>query len=801
MKKRMISLLLCVVMLMGLLPTSAMAEIITTIDENDQPVGNMQTWTDTETGFQYSYFVYETTEDTIAALYAILSWVEAPENCSATTLTMPDTLPFEAANESTSAQVPVRVINNLFQNAPWPESLTSVTLPSKVEIIDYGFGSSKLTSVTFPENTLKRIGDSAFSDCSLTSVTFPDSLESIGASAFSSSKLQSVTFGSGLKTLGASAFAFCYDLSTVNLTKVTKLTTIPENAFKNCALTSVTIPDCVTAIGEYAFYGQGLKAYGSEFEGTALTSLDLGSGVQAIGAYAFGGNSGLTGTLTLPNSVSTISSGAFSSCGFTDIQWPQNNEYFIEVNGFDDCDSLPGSVVENLPISVITIGERAFALCDSMTEVTIPYSVSTIEKEAFWNSGVSSLTIAPGAGSLAIRKGAFLSCKGLLGKTIDLPARVTQLYSGAFGQIIEGASDPTLTVYIRNANIEFAALDSAELSGPYDYSYCPKGLETYEDSNWVHGADPFGESIKLELHAPANCSAVTDYAEARNGSYFHRKQTSESYYRSVTVQEIAASADPAYHTVTTQPQDGVTFTVKQGGITLGSGAVVTVQAEQGKDVEVTAHKEGYYDRTLVKAGADFTGDWEVSFDSADWIALPANNKLLVNISKDGLTLGSFEGLTLTLKNGGSDVPFTASCPYLVLPENHGLNADDTLTLTVTPDASMQLTGGADTSTLQDGSFTVALKSWGNAAVTATSTPAAPCVVILFDGDNAVSRGTTSNGLFTSDPLPAGTYTAVAYETNDYFGAVGSKTALSALGLTAGDYAEGSVTIADGKPPR
>ena len=142
MKKRMISLLLCVVMLMGLLPTSALAaEIITKIDENDQPVGNMQNWTDAA-GFQYWYFVYATTD----AYYAILSSVTAPADWSADTLTMPDTLPFDAANESTSAQVFIRVIDGLF--ASWPESLTSVTLPSKAEIIDYGFGSSKLTSVT-----------------------------------------------------------------------------------------------------------------------------------------------------------------------------------------------------------------------------------------------------------------------------------------------------------------------------------------------------------------------------------------------------------------------------------------------------------------------------------------------------------------------------------------------------------------------------------------------------------------------------------------------------------------------------
>ena len=102
MKKRIINLLLCAVVLIGLLPTSALAAIITTIGENDQVVKNMQDCTD-ESGFRYLYFVYATT----GAYYAILSQVEAPENCSATTLTMPDTLPFDAANESTSTQVPV----------------------------------------------------------------------------------------------------------------------------------------------------------------------------------------------------------------------------------------------------------------------------------------------------------------------------------------------------------------------------------------------------------------------------------------------------------------------------------------------------------------------------------------------------------------------------------------------------------------------------------------------------------------------------------------------------------------------
>ena len=58
MKKRMISLLLCVVMLIGLLPTSALA--VTFIGENDTPLNESakQCWTDKD-GFSYYYFAFQ----------------------------------------------------------------------------------------------------------------------------------------------------------------------------------------------------------------------------------------------------------------------------------------------------------------------------------------------------------------------------------------------------------------------------------------------------------------------------------------------------------------------------------------------------------------------------------------------------------------------------------------------------------------------------------------------------------------------------------------------------------------------
>ena len=721
MKKRMISLLLCVVMLIGLLPTSALA--VTIIGENDTPLNESakQCWTDKD-GFSYYYFAFQEEAEDPESRYAVLSSVAAPENSSVTALTMPEALPLSGSDPT---PIPLRVIDDLSRT--WPETLTGVTLPSQ----------------------LKTIGNRAFYYCGLTSVVIPDGVQTIGA-----------------------------------------------QAFYQCALTSVEIPDSVQTIGTQAFFDQGHTVWvgwNTEWEDT-LTSLTLGSGVQAIGEEAFGRNTklNLNGTLALPNNLTSIGKNAFVECGFSSITWPNNSD-FKEIKGFSYCTNLTDDVLKNLPDSVDSIGYEAFTGCTGITELTIPNFVQTIGEQAFKNcTALADLTIRDGV--LTIGYDAFAGCTGLLGKSIEIPASVRTIYSGAFAGIYD-ENDPgakALTVSLLNPTVEFPSGTTGEFGDDYRYGYFEAEDTSHSDKK--SAADPFAQCAKLVLRAPKG-SAAQSYAGAKDGTVFKLGMNLDFWSRSVTFQEIGASTDPVCHTVTTQAADGVTFTVKQDGVTLGSGTVVTVQALAGKDMVVTAHKEGYYDQVLVKRGADFTADWTVELGA--WTALPVSDSLLVNITRDGLPLGSFDWLTLTLKNGDSEVEGCAkSYPYLVLPKDHGLDTSANLTLTVTPDPSMQLSGG--TATLQNGSFTVALKSWGKAAITATSTTYAPCVVILFDGaGNAVSSGITSGGVFTSDPLPAGDYKAVAYETNDYFGAVGSMDALSALGLTSGDYAEGSVTITNG----
>jgi len=78
--------------------------------------------------------------------------------------------------------------------------------------------------------------------------------------------------------------------------------------FQNCyGLTSVTIGNSVTSIGDYAFYGC-----------SGLTSITIPNSVTSIGKYAFYYCSGLT-SVTIPNSVTSIGNGAFDGVDFPTV--------------------------------------------------------------------------------------------------------------------------------------------------------------------------------------------------------------------------------------------------------------------------------------------------------------------------------------------------------------------------------------------------------------------------------------------------------------------------------------------------
>ena len=367
-----------------------------------------------------------------------------------------------------------------------PGAKTSITIPNSVTSIgEEAFsGCSGLTSVTIPTGVTS-IGERAFSGCSgLTSVTIPTGVTSIGSGAFyGCSGLTSVTIPTGVTSIGGSAFNGCSSLTSINVasnnTHYSSIDGVLYNHVQDTliqcpgAKTSITIPNSVTSIEDWAFYGC-----------SSLTSVTIGNSVTYIGRSAFDGCSGLTTlnfnainypditniddyfsnrpfagtaftTVNIGDSVQRIPANIFSGCrNLTTLNFNAINCHFQRFSYIQSCcpfDDIPlttvniGDRVQRIPNnfvrgcsgltsvtignSVTSIGDSAFYGCSGLTSVTIPNSVTSIGQSAF-NScmGLTSVTI--GNSVTSIGNSAFNSCMGLTSVTI--PNSVTSIGNSAF---------------------------------------------------------------------------------------------------------------------------------------------------------------------------------------------------------------------------------------------------------------------------------------------------------------------------------------------------------------------------------
>lgn len=182
---------------------------------------------------------------------------------------------------------------------------------------------------------------------------------------------------------------------------------------------AVNIPDSVKAIAKYAFYGGR----------NMMTSVTIPDSVTYIGENAFRQCSKLT-SVTLPDSITTIRSSTFLSCSaLLEITIPESVTG-IESSAFEFCESLAEI---NIPDSVEYIGDAAFAYCDSLTDVTIPESIKSIGRWAFsYCDQLTSVTI-PGSVT-EIGKPAFGDEKSVTikGYTKSEAERHAQLYRMKF---------------------------------------------------------------------------------------------------------------------------------------------------------------------------------------------------------------------------------------------------------------------------------------------------------------------------------------------------------------------------------
>ena len=225
----------------------------------------------------------------------------------------------------------------------------------------------------------------------------------------------------------------------------------------------ITIPTAfgrfpVTDIGDYAFSGCH-----------SLTTLSLGENIKTIGSYAFYDCTQITGSVTIPQSVTSIGNEAFRWCSGIDSLTINNAATSIGEWAFASCFGIK---TLSLGEKIKTIGYNAFSDCSGLTNVTIPQSVTSIGPCAFASCfGIKTLSL--GEKIKTIGYNAFSDCSGLTNVTI--PQSVTSIGPCAFAYC---TSLKNITIPEKVKTIE-----------PYTFGWCtslkyitlPAGLTSFKD--------------------------------------------------------------------------------------------------------------------------------------------------------------------------------------------------------------------------------------------------------------------------------------------------------------------------------
>lgn len=347
-----------------------------------------------------------------------------------------------------------RIGDNALNNC---RNMTSISIPNTVTSFGNGAfaGCISLTHITIP-NTVTSIDIAAFSSCiSLTSLEIPSSVINLHEFAIDGcsnmtmivvdtnntvyADINGVLFNKALTTL-----LRCPEGKSGTYTIPSSTAIIKRYAFDGCSrLTSIVFPDTPITIHDGAFRNcTGLTLFtlpntvqllGNPFHGcTGLTGINLENGntnyrvnngvlFNITGTTLICYPAGRQGSYTIPNTVTTIGTSAFSGCtGLTSVSIP-NSVTIVGAGAFFNCFNLVSAV---LPNSLTGIGNSAFANCYSILSINIPNGIRRLEYGTINNcNSLTSVTLSNTLTTLEGRN--IYACQSL--QKITIPASVTSI--------------------------------------------------------------------------------------------------------------------------------------------------------------------------------------------------------------------------------------------------------------------------------------------------------------------------------------------------------------------------------------
>ena len=274
-----------------------------------------------------------------------------------------------------------------------PGSLGDLVLEKGVEFADVAGlrVSGKLN--TADQTTLKAFNNLQLVDLAETNLT------TIANQQFSGkSTLKKVVLPNNTTTIGGNAFYNCYALEEIVVPAT--LQTIGEYAFYNCrALSAFYFPVGLTRIGYDAFYCNDSYYYDDDgnyvsVNGGSLKEISLPGTLvdymgNAIGDYAFAGQKQLT-KVTLAEGIDRISESVFRNCiSLTDLTLPTTLTS-IDSYAFAYCSALK---ILELPEGLAYINNNAFRDCSALEEVILPSTLQSIYRPFYNCPKLTKMTV------------------------------------------------------------------------------------------------------------------------------------------------------------------------------------------------------------------------------------------------------------------------------------------------------------------------------------------------------------------------------------------------------------------------